>query len=193
VHLRVRVDKPTTELTARLVDYGTASRIDYLHGNGVHTLTTESCWGQSTAADDACYFDTAENTAVSDHAVITRGWRDAAHYAGLSHVTPLQPDRWYDITIPIEAWEGVVPAGHVLGLIVVQSDPTYTASDDPVNAPLPTDQHATVELSLAGSWLTLPTDGRVTLAGTPSMPHIVTGPAAGDVNDHHRMDPHRIS
>ena len=94
--LRVRVDKPTTELTARLVDYGTAARVDYLGGGeGITTLGTQSCWGESTTADDACYHDTAEDVVTADHAVLTRGWQDAAHHVSLRFVTPLRPDRWY--------------------------------------------------------------------------------------------------
>ncbi|MEK8105993.1 CocE/NonD family hydrolase C-terminal non-catalytic domain-containing protein [Micromonospora sp. M12] len=71
VRLRVRVDRPTTELSARLVDYGTAERIQLTGSGGVRTLDTESCWGASTEVDDACYLDTEEVTEVSDHAVLT--------------------------------------------------------------------------------------------------------------------------
>jgi hypothetical protein len=52
VQLRVRVDRPTATLTARIVDYGTATRIDPFASEGVRNLTTESCWGESTVDDE---------------------------------------------------------------------------------------------------------------------------------------------
>jgi X-Pro dipeptidyl-peptidase len=156
VSLRVRVNKPTTQFTARLVDYGIADRIDYQSSEGVHSLATESCWGQSTTSDDACYRDTAETIVHSDHAVLTRGWLDAAHRASLSNPTPLRPHRWYTVRVPLQANEAVLPAGHVLGLVLMQSDVDYASGDDPVTDPLPSYTDATVELNLAETSLTIP-------------------------------------
>ena len=168
--LRVQVDKPTTELTARLVDYGTAARVNYLGpGEGITTLNTQSCWGESTAADDACYYDTAEDVVTSDHAVLTRGWQDAAHHVSLRFQTPLQPNRWYSITVPLEATDQTLPAGHVLGLILQQSDNEYSS---------PTPTGATVRLDLRGSSLTLPLVGNAGLpAPGATAPAVTTAPA----------------
>ncbi|MFG1604959.1 Xaa-Pro dipeptidyl-peptidase [Actinoplanes sp. NPDC049265] len=167
--LRVRVDQPTTELTARLVDYGTAARVNYLGPEeGITTLGTESCWGASTAADDACYLDAAEDVVTSDHAVLTRGWRDAAHRVSLSFRTPLQPGRWYDVTVPLQATDQIVRSGHVLGLILQQSDNEYSS---------PSTSGATVELDLARSALTLPlANGSLPPAGATAPP-VTTEPA----------------
>jgi hypothetical protein len=90
---RVRVDRPATQLSARLVDYGTATRVDYGLGEGVRTLTTSSCYGESTSYDDVCYRDVAERRVTSDNAILTRSWRDAAHHVSLRLVTPLKPGR----------------------------------------------------------------------------------------------------
>jgi X-Pro dipeptidyl-peptidase len=169
--LRVQVDQPTTELTARLVDYGTAARIDYLGpGEGITTLNTQSCWGESTTADDACYLDTAEDVATSDHAVLTRGWQDAAHHVSLRFRTPLKPGTWYSIDVPLEATDQTVAAGHVLGLILQQSDEEYSS---------PATTGATVRLDLRGSSLTLPLVGRNGLpAPAAAAPTVTTAPAA---------------
>ncbi len=170
--LRVRVDRPTTELTARLVDYGTAARVNYLGpGEGITTLTTESCWGASTAADDACYFDTAPDVVTSDRAVLTRGWQDAAHHVSLRFTTPLRPDRWYTITVPLQATEQTVAAGHVLGLILQQSDYEFSS---------PASSGATVRLDLRGSSLTLPLVGSLPRAGATA-PVVPTAPAEAAV------------
>jgi len=161
VTLRVQVDKPTTELSARLIDYGTQTRVNYeSRGEGIHNLTTQSCWGESTAADDACYIDTAQDFVTSDTFITARGWLDAAHYQSLTRVTPLQPGKWYTITVPLDTYDELVPSGHVLGLVLTQSDNEYTT-------PNPTG--ATVKVDLAGSRLTLPIAG----AG---LPHATTVP-----------------
>jgi X-Pro dipeptidyl-peptidase len=169
VRLRVQVDRPTTQLTARLVDYGTATRVDYGRGEGVRTLTTESCFGESTAADDACYRDVAERVVTSDHEVLTRGWLDAAHHVSLRFTTPLRPGRWYTVTVPVSAYDVTVPAGHTLGLILTQSDPDFTEAPN---------TGATVTVDLAASRLALPVTGRATLTPAPAGIRITTAPLA---------------
>jgi X-Pro dipeptidyl-peptidase len=167
LRLRVRVDRPTTELTARLVDYGTATRINPFVSEGVRTLTTESCWGESTAADDACYRDTEEVLATTDHFVLTRGWLDAAHHRTLRFSTPLRPDRWYTMTIRLDDYDATVPAGHVLGLVLGQSDPDFTVAND---------QDATVEVDLRHSRLTVPVTGRLAVPADAGVPTVRTAP-----------------
>ncbi|WP_329612720.1 Xaa-Pro dipeptidyl-peptidase [Streptomyces brevispora] len=172
--LRVRVDRPTTELTARLVDYGTVPRVNTIYPNeGIRTLDTESCWGASTAADDACYHDTAQDVVISDRGILTRGWQDAAHRVSLRFRAPLQPGRWYSITVPMQATDQTVRAGHVLGLILQQSDFEYTT---------PATTGATVRLDLRGSYLTLPVVGSAGLpqpgATAPRVKSAATAPAA---------------
>jgi X-Pro dipeptidyl-peptidase len=165
VTLRVRVDRPTTTLSARIVDYGTATRIDPFASEGVRNLTTESCWGESTADDNSCYLDTFEVTRTSDLFVLSRGWLDAAHHRTLRTPTPLEPDRWYQVTIPLDATDAVIPAGHTLGLVLGQSDPQFTVPDN---------QGATVEVDLAASRLNLPAAGRVGLGSPAVAPMVVT-------------------
>lgn len=169
VRLRVRVDRPTTQLTARLVDYGTATRVDYGRGEGVRTLATESCWGASTPADDACYRDVAERVVTTDHEVLTRGWLDAAHHVSLRFTTPLRPGRWYAVTVPVSAYDVTVPAGHTLGLVLTQSDPEFTEAPN---------TGATVTVDLAASRLILPVTGRATLAPAPAGTKVTTAPVA---------------
>jgi len=155
ITLRIRANRSTTGLTAKLVDYGTATRVDYLGaGEGIHNLTTQSCWGPATATDDACYFDTARSTVTADRAVLTRGWVDAAHRNSLTNPTPLTPGRWASVTWKLRAQDAVLPAGHVLGLVVTLTDNEFTT-------PLTTG--ATVDVDLGGSRLDLP----ITAAGRP--------------------------
>jgi X-Pro dipeptidyl-peptidase len=153
VTLRVKVNKPTTELTAKLVDYGAQHRVDYLSaGSGVHNLKTRSCYGESTATDSPCYLDTAVDYVDSNVDVLTRGWKDAAHSVDLKTVTPLQPNRWYNVVVPMDAYDTVVQPGHSLGLVVTASDNENTS---------PSTTGATVQVSLAGSYLLLPSIGNL--------------------------------
>ncbi len=165
VELRIRVDRPTATLSARIVDYGTATRIDPFASEGVRNLTTQSCWGESTVDDDACYLDTFEVTRTSDQFVLARGWLDAAHHRTLRALTPLQPGHWYRVTIPLDATDAVLPAGHVLGLVLGQSDPQFTVAND---------QDAIVEIDLAASRINLPAAGRVELGSPTAAPTVST-------------------
>jgi len=160
VTLRIMVDKPTTELTAKLVDYGQNTRVDYQNNEGVHNLTTRSCWGSSTTADSACYLDTVENMITSTTFVTARGWLDAAHFRSLTTVTPLQPGTWYTVTVPLDTYDELIPAGHVLGLVLTQSDRRSTS---------PTPTGATVTVDLAHSSLSLPVAG-------PGLPRVALPP-----------------
>ncbi|MGB3444126.1 MAG: Xaa-Pro dipeptidyl-peptidase [Actinophytocola sp.] len=167
VSLRVKVDRPNTEISARLVDYGTATRINYQGAKeGIVNLTTESCYGASTPADDACYLDTAKDVVTADAAVMTRGWVDAAHRDSLTSPTPLLPDRWYTVNFDLNAHDVVLPAGRVLGLVLTLSDTQYT---------VPTSTGATVRIDLGRSRLGLPVSlapGATALADVTVAPRV---------------------
>ncbi|GAB3456585.1 Xaa-Pro dipeptidyl-peptidase [Actinophytocola sediminis] len=166
VSLRVRVSRPNTELSARLVDYGTATRIHaFTNGTGIRELDTESCWGAATEHDDACYRDTAKNLLTSGYGVLTRGWVDAAHRDSLTRPTPLRPGRWYTITWPLNPHDVVLPKGRVLGLVITLSDNEFTT---------PTDTGATVEVELARSRLRLPVSST---RGAPALPEVTVAPS----------------
>src|SRR6476469_3119594 len=164
---RVKVDRPNTELSARLVDYGTATRVNYQGAQeGIRTLSTESCYGASTAADDSCYRDSVKDVVTSDAAVLTRGWVDAAHRDSLSNPSLLQPDRWYTVNFDLMAHDKVLPAGRVLGLVLTVSDQ---------QSAVPARTGATVRLDLGHSRLGLPVSlapGATALAETTVAPQV---------------------
>lgn len=148
VSLKVKLDKPTANLGALLVDYGTDTRVNYLDGReGVKTLTTEDCNGESTALDDACYKQVVTDTVTSDVNVVARGYIDAQNRRSLSHPTPVEPGvattvRWD--TLPQDY---VFKAGHRLALVLVGTD-TDIQSDRATGA--------RISVDLAGSGITLP-------------------------------------
>jgi X-Pro dipeptidyl-peptidase len=147
-NLKVKLDRPTANLTALLVDYGTDTRIDYLgSGEGIETLATESCHGESTAADDACYRQTRTRTVTSEVNVVARGWLDAQNRASLSRPTPLTPGRYYGVRWETLAQEYVLKKGHRLALVIAGTDADYTTET-------PTGARVTVDL--AGSSVGVP-------------------------------------
>lgn len=125
VTLRATVDRPSTPVTALLVDYGTATRVtvDPFGGDGIRRLGTESCWGAAAGPDDACYPDFAEQVDTTDLAVLARGLADAAHVG-------LRPGAESTLRWSLLPQDVVVPSGHRLGLVVAASDATLSLPDE---------------------------------------------------------------
>jgi X-Pro dipeptidyl-peptidase len=152
----------SAHLSAVLVDLGPATIRNYEDsGAGITTLTTRSCWGDSTSGDSACYLDTAADTENVDYTIFSRGWADLGHYApSLTGVT-LTPGKAYTITIQLASSDHVVPAGHRLALIVAGTD------DGLIVAPSSTPK---ITLDLAHSSASLPVVG-----GSAVFPQAVAG------------------
>ncbi|TYB43087.1 Xaa-Pro dipeptidyl-peptidase [Actinomadura chibensis] len=146
--LRVKLDKPTANLTALLVDYGDDTRVDYLGaGSGIKTLTTEDCHGESTPDDDACYKQTQVTTVKSAVNVVARGWLDAQNATSLSKPSPFVPGRYYDVKWTTLSQEYVFKKGHRVALVLAGTDADY-------NQEKATGAKATVDLR--GSSITVP-------------------------------------
>ncbi|MET0238195.1 MAG: Xaa-Pro dipeptidyl-peptidase [Kibdelosporangium sp.] len=117
----------TAHLSVYLVDYGPATSRSTT-GEGIRTLTTESCWGENRTGDDACYRDTAATVSTVDAQVIARGWADLANYSSLSTPRTLVPGTKYTIGFRLSAADWVVPRGHRLGLVIAGTDSSMTTS-----------------------------------------------------------------
>ncbi|WAP54085.1 Xaa-Pro dipeptidyl-peptidase [Streptomyces sp. S465] len=155
VDLRVTLDRPTSNLTALLVDYGEDERIDWNRNepaNGIHDglrgLDEESCHGESTAQDDACYRKTANVTARKASEVIARGWLDAQNRHSVTTPEPLTPGRSYRITWKTTPDDYEIKPGHRLGLVLGGTDADFLYYEDPTGAK--------VTVDLGGSRVTVP-------------------------------------
>ncbi|GGM66102.1 X-Pro dipeptidyl-peptidase [Longimycelium tulufanense] len=123
VTVTVRSSTPTAHVSAVLVHYGPNTIRDYLGaGEGVHTLTSKSCWGSSRPGDTACFRDTATTTKEVDLEVFARGWADIGNHASLRHGERLRPGAPYTMTFRLSTTDHVVPAGHQLALIIGGTD-----------------------------------------------------------------------
>ncbi len=124
--LRIMLNKPTSNVTALLVDYGDDTRVDYLGtGSGIETLTTEDCNGEGTASDDGCYKQTRIKTISSAVNVVARGWLDAQNRESLSDPSPLKPGSYYDVRWDTLSQEYLLKKGHRLGLVLAGTDADY--------------------------------------------------------------------
>lgn len=130
------------QLCVELVDYGDAERV-LTTGEGVLTTVSESCWGESTDTDDACYFDVARNLGHTPLQVLSRGW------ARLENAAPSTQR----LTIDMIPNDIMVPAGHQLGLVIVAASPEWVVTLD--EAP------TTYVLGLRNTRLRLPIVGPV--------------------------------
>ncbi|MCA1223665.1 Xaa-Pro dipeptidyl-peptidase [Streptomyces sp. 8L] len=179
VGLRVKLDKPTANLGALLVDYGTDTRVNYLGGGeGVKTLTTEDCHGESTAVDDACYKQVATDTVTSDINVVARGYVDAQNRNSLSSPSALKPGAYYTVNWNTLPQDYRFKAGHRLALVLI-------GTDGDVQGDRATGASVTVDLAASG--ITLPVVGGAGALASPS-----TAPGAWRAPSHVVLPkPHR--
>ena len=126
VTLTVSPSTSAARLSVALVDYGSTTMRDYAGSEeGITTLNTRSCWGDSTPADSACYLDTAAATHTVSDDVFERGWADLGHFAALTSQQTLTAGRSYTITFPLNTTDHTVPVGHELALIIGGTDAGY--------------------------------------------------------------------
>ncbi|HOT56321.1 MAG TPA: CocE/NonD family hydrolase C-terminal non-catalytic domain-containing protein [Ornithinibacter sp.] len=137
VDLEVTQGRPVGQLSVQLVDYGAMDRV-LTTNDGALTLTTESCWGASTAVDDACYRDVTRRVGPTELQVLARGW------------IRLDGEGTKNVTVELQANDVVVPAGHQLGLVISGNRSGVTAIDTSAQ---------TYSVNLATSRLNLPIEG----------------------------------
>ena len=135
VVLRASLDRADTNFTALLVDYGEGDTIvrEQYDGGGEGIATDQSketCWGQSTEADDACYFVTREVGSEVPLEIVSPGWLDARHNETLRANNPIVPGRVYRFAWSIFAEDWVFERGHRIGIVLAASDPDQTIPDE---------------------------------------------------------------
>jgi X-Pro dipeptidyl-peptidase len=149
VDIRAATDQVDTNLTALLVDYGTAKRVSD-SGEGVRTLHEESCHGQSTEDDDACYFVTEKVVDQEELEIVSRGWLDARHRDSLRQGEPMVPGESYRFRWEIFGDDYVFGKGHRLAIVIAGSDPDWT---------IPDETHAAINVRIRRSKVTIPIVG----------------------------------
>ncbi|WP_345631010.1 CocE/NonD family hydrolase [Rugosimonospora acidiphila] len=154
VQLTASVDAPETHLGAILVDYGPAFPrvVDNINNNGVTTLSTSDCWGESSPTDSACFKDVGElldTTSTSWR--VSKGILDGQHRTSLTTPTPLVVGQTYPFSFPLLPQDYTFPAGHQIGVVIVGSYRDYGSSASP--------NPADITFSLKSSKIVLPIVG----------------------------------
>ncbi|WP_264740097.1 Xaa-Pro dipeptidyl-peptidase [Cytobacillus firmus] len=151
ISLRAKVNKEDSNLTVLIVDYGTDTRIHHEGpGEGVRTLNTESCWGESILIDDACYKETEKTTHTAPYEVVTRGWFDPQNWKTIEKDDPLKEGKSYMFEWDVLPEDYVFKEGHRIGIIIAGSDRRRT---------IPSTTGATFEVKLGQSFISLPVVG----------------------------------
>ncbi|MEU1624430.1 Xaa-Pro dipeptidyl-peptidase [Streptomyces sp. NPDC020096] len=165
----------SAHLSAVLADLGPATIRNYNGGGeGITTLKTKSCWGESTSGDSACFYDTAADTSGVDYTVFSRGWADLGHYTPSLHGVPLTPGKPYTITLRLAASDHVVPAGHRLALIIAGTDNGLIVAPDTTPAISVALAHSSADLPLVGGFPAL-----VRAVGSGAVTHQAGGRLSG--------------
>jgi X-Pro dipeptidyl-peptidase len=138
VDLDITHTAETGQVGVALIDYGEAQRV-LTSGDGALTLDTESCWGESTAEDDACYRDVAKRVGATDLQVLARGW---ARLDGAGSHT---------VTVELAANDVTIESGHQLGVLVMGASRGWVVTLDGNATPY--------SLNVATSHLNLPVSG----------------------------------
>ena len=163
VKLAITPDAAVGQVGVALVDYGTQVRVRD-DGEGVRTLGTQSCWGEETSYDDACYYDTAEDTGSYPLAVLARGW------------ARLKGHKQNSLTVHLAYNDVQIQKGDQLGLAIFGASPNWLVTVDHGSTPYTVD--------LAKSSLTLPIVGQLPTADNAGdLSQVPTVVPAGAVAD----------
>jgi X-Pro dipeptidyl-peptidase len=151
VSLSAAADQTDTNLGALLVDWGTDTRVQWGTGDGIQTLTTEDCWGETSAVDNPCYRQTVTRTVTADRERVTKGILDARNRNSLTTPEDLIPGEEYYFDFPLLPEDYIFKAGHRIAFVVVGSYPGYGSQAD--------QNRANITINLTKTTLELPVVG----------------------------------
>lgn len=106
--ISVSHDAPTGQVAVYLVDYGTSERV-LDTGDGIRTVSEQTCWGESTSYDDACFNEVELRTGETPLQVVARGW------------ARLEGAGTHELSVELQHNDVLLRSGHHLGLVVAGS------------------------------------------------------------------------
>jgi X-Pro dipeptidyl-peptidase len=131
--IQASLDKTQSNLGAILVDYGAGTQITRT-SEGIIDATPEvrDCWGESSAADSACYKQVTKPLVSVTAWRVTKGILDSSNRDSLVTPTPVNIGEKYRFTWPTHPQDYVFPAGHQIGIVLVANYPgfgTFTSAN----------------------------------------------------------------
>lgn len=129
VTVDVHTDGENATLSALLVDYGSAERVDHRTSGGLADPESGStCFGRGTDTDTGCYPNIALRTHTSDMEVVSRGWADAAFQHGERN---LDPAATYRVNWGTQHHDYVFDEGHRIGIVIAGPESHLRSSRHP--------------------------------------------------------------
>jgi X-Pro dipeptidyl-peptidase len=162
IQLGASADQADTDFGAALVDFGPLTTHVSRSSDGVSNSNppTQSCWGESTAADDACYIDTVKNLTTATTWRVARGSVDGLNLYDYTTPTPLVPGQEYDFSFELYPTDYTFEVGHQIAVVVVSSYGTLTCSStSPTSCTASNTSRPTITLNINNSRVTLPIVG----------------------------------
>jgi X-Pro dipeptidyl-peptidase len=130
VTVRASVDNATAaNLTALLVDYGEAERVDY--DAGLEPTGEVRCYGESVPGDSGCAPLFRHATHTTPYEIVTRGWSDPQNRTSAAVSKRVEPGQVYTFRWDLQAEDYVFTAGHRIGVVLLSSDHEHTLRPAP--------------------------------------------------------------
>lgn len=129
---RVASNRPSTPLTALLVDYGPSTQAVLTDRSPIQ-LSTETCTRSDLRDRTGCARPPDVSVQAVTATLLTRGAIDAKNRSSLETSTPLPTTTTADVSWRMHARDALIPAGHRIGVVIVTNHGQYVATDTGAN------------------------------------------------------------
>ncbi len=121
IDLYAALSTAQSNMGAILVDYGAGTQVSR-SGEGIQNTANRTCWGDSTAADSACYLEVVKRMQTLPDATspwrVSRGILDSSNRDSLLVAAPVPVGTQTHFTWPLQPTEHVFKAGHQIGIVL---------------------------------------------------------------------------
>jgi X-Pro dipeptidyl-peptidase len=156
IDLQASLSKTQSNLTAFIVDYGPSTQVTR-DSDGDGTLATtpdvRTCWGESSAADSACYLVVLKPTVNVTQWRVTKGMMDSSNRNSLRVPEPVtigQPTRF---SWPMLPEDFTFAAGHRIGIVIGANHSGYGSTNGMTQTDVTIDTRLSkVQLPIVGGY-----------------------------------------
>ena len=130
IDLQASLSTTQSNLAALIVDYGAGVHTGRGGSDGVSNTSpaVKSCFGDSTAADSACYTEVTKPTQSVTTWRVSKGILDSSNRDSLFTSSLVTAGQTYEFKFPVLPTEYTVPAGHQIGVILLANFSMGTAA-----------------------------------------------------------------
>ena len=153
VTAQIASNRPSTPLTALLVDYGPSTQA-VLTDRSPFQLSTETCGKADLRNRTGCARPPEVSVQAVTATMLTKGAIDAKNRLSLESPTPLPTDGTAEVSWRLHPRDALIPAGHRIGIVIVTNHNGYIGRDTGASG-------IALNLSLGVSKVVLPIVGGV--------------------------------